>query len=173
MAFGPGVTGGVGAKVAGGGFNYGPSQAGGQLGFAQNWARHYQNQAAMPGATPQTMAAAQGWTNQLGQLQRQQNAQRQAQRPAATTPLANPPPAAPVTQQPAQQPAAQQQPAAAPPTNPLLAALQGSPYSQGQTKTTANAISQAIGGIGAAGPGQDNQDAFLKRLRQMITQGSL
>lgn len=176
---------------------YGPVP-GGRLGFAQGQydqaAKTFQQYSQQPGLLPvfrqQAQQAMQGWGGQVRQLQAEQRKQQQAaqkaakaatpQAPAAAqpaTPLAAPPaqPAAQVPDQPAATQAVYappEQPAQAP-TNPLLAALQGSTFAQGTTNTNVNALSRAIGGIGSAGPGTQNQEAFLKRLRSMLTTGTV
>lgn len=164
---------------------YAPAQSG-QLGFArgqhQAATQTYRQYATNPGLLPiykqGALDSMQQWGNQVRRLQGQQ-------RPAqAPKPAGQPAPAAaqpsPLAAPPAQAPAPQQQTTASfepaqtpqqPPANPLLGALQGSPWSQGQTQTTAGALSRAIGGIGSAGPGVGNQEAFLKRLREMMTTG--
>lgn len=203
MAYGmgPGVTGGMGAMRTSSPMNYGPSLAGGAAGFGNAWGGYY-NQRAQQTGSQQDIAAAQRAQQQTAAMQQRQAAQDAATRrqqaavgqgpswfnPAGTgyagTPMGDvarrptqpampaqqPQPAQPqqttATYTPAQQPAQA-------PTNPLLAALQGSPYAQGQTNTTVNALSRAIGGIGSAGAGNQNQEAFLQRLRDMLTNGSI
>ena len=136
--------------------NYGPMLAGGAQGFAQNMYGYWQQQAARPGQTPweraQSQQALAGWRQQ-SKAMGQPPAQQPAQHPMGGEGWEGTPAQTPA--QPAAQPTAT--PAKAPTQaapNPLLTALQGSPMSQGVTRTSRGPLLAALNQAGV-GTGDD------------------